>query len=127
MVFGGRGFECTTLFFVGCGFESISFLGGCGFESTSLFWGVLGLSPHLCFLGVGEFVLYFVLFGWWWSYFDFLGDYFKGNFFFFVFVLWWNFIYNCLTSTHSFTRFFFYCGDVQVLDGVLFIFLGTNM
>ena len=69
--------------FWGCGFESTSlFWGGCGFESTSLFWGV------------GEFVLNFVLFGClWWFYFDFLGDYFfKGNFFFFVFVLWWNFI-----------------------------------
>ena len=63
----------------------------------------MGLSPHLCFLGVGEFVLNFVLFGWWWwFYFDFLDDYFLRGIFF-VFILWWKFIYMCLTFTHSFT------------------------
>ena len=46
----------------------------------------MGLSPHLCFGGLGSF-LNFVLFGWWWwFYFDFLGDYFfKGNFLGFLF------------------------------------------
>ena len=28
-------------------------MGGQGFESTTLFWGVVGLSPHLCLGGGG--------------------------------------------------------------------------
>ena len=33
----------------------------------------MDLSPHLCFLRSGNFVLNLVLFGWWF-YFDFFGD-----------------------------------------------------
>ena len=87
MVYEGHGFESTSFFF---------FLGGGG--------GVVSLSPHLWFLGVGGVFFNFVLFGWCWFYFDFLGDYFfKGNFFCF---------HICLTFTHSFTHFFLYCGEV---------------
>ena len=33
------------------------FFGGCGFESITCFLRVMSLSPHICFLGVGEFFL----------------------------------------------------------------------
>ena len=42
---------------------------------------------------MGGFFLNFVLFGWWWFYFDFLEIIFKGNFF--SGVLCWKFIYIC--------------------------------
>ena len=65
-------------------------LGGCGFESTHLF------------LGSGEsFFLNLVLFRWF--HFDWILDYFKGDFLIFS-VLWWKFI--MLTFTHAFTQFF---------------------
>ena len=44
LVLGGRGFESTTLFFGGL-WVSVHIFGG----------EVVGLSPHLCFLGVGVF------------------------------------------------------------------------
>ena len=79
----------------------------------------VGLSPHLCFLGVGGGGGGRVLF--WWFYFDFLRDYFfKGNI---VFVLWWKFICICLTFTHSFTQFFFVLwGGVSVGRHAFYVF-----
>ena len=49
--------------FWGTWVESTTFLGGsCGFESISFFFfffggGGVGVTPHLCFLGVGRFFL----------------------------------------------------------------------
>ena len=91
--------------------------GGRGFESRFCFWGVGSVYLKLSFV-----------WGWGWFYFDFLGDYFFLREFFFVFVLWWNFINICLTFTHSFTQFFFCVlwGGVSV-GRCAFLFLGIDV
>ena len=73
---------------------------------------VVGLSLHLCFLGVGVGGSFFFTFclggGGGFTFISyFLFSYFLEGNFLFVFVLWWKFIYICLTFTHSFTQFFF--------------------
>ena len=63
---------------------------GCGFESTSWYIRDMGLSRHLCFLGVGG-----IFFGFVWVVvlLRFVrGLFFKGNFFFFFLVLWEKFV-----------------------------------
>ena len=99
----GSGFGSGSWFLgdVGLTLQLFVFFGGVVGLSPYLSGGVVGLSPHLCFLGVGGFFFNFVLFGWWWFYFDFLGDYFlEGNFFFGV--LCWKFIYMCGESLVKF-------------------------
>ena len=54
LVFVGYGFDSTTFFFGGCGFES-TFLGGCGFESISFLGG--DFFKILFCLGGGGFTL----------------------------------------------------------------------
>ena len=52
-----------------------------------------------------------------WFYFEFLSDYFVLR----------EFSLLILFNIHSHQFFFVYCRVVQVLDGVLFMFLGTDV
>ena len=54
LFWGGSGFESTTLFLGVVGFSQHNFFFGGG--------GVVGLSPHLCFLGVGVFFFLILFF-----------------------------------------------------------------